>query len=142
MPTTRLSVAKDKLKFVLLEGIHQTAIDALEQDGYSNIVTHPKALAGDALIEAIADAHFVGIGHIGTQIGVLAEQLGMTVVFHDVEAKLPLGNARQLPVLDALLAAADVVSLHVPETAETKNMIGAEQLARMKQGSHLINASP
>src|SRR5438046_9198278 len=61
MPTTRLSVAKDKLKFVLLEGIHQTAIDALEQDGYSNIVAHPKALAGDALIEAIADAHFLGI---------------------------------------------------------------------------------
>src|SRR5207248_7095064 len=83
----------------------------------------------------------VGYGHIGTQIGVLAEQLGMTVVFHDIEAKLPLGNARQLPVLDALLGVADVVSLHVPETPETKNMIGASQLARMKPGSHLINAS-
>ncbi|HJV61398.1 MAG TPA: phosphoglycerate dehydrogenase [Albitalea sp.] len=237
----RLSVPKDKLKFVLLEGIHPTAIDALEQDGYTNIVTAPKALAGDALIEVIHDAHFLGIrsrtqltaavleqapkltaigafcigtnqidlatamrrgvpvfnapfsntrsvaelvlaeiimlmrgiphknaqqhrggwvksaegsfevrgktlgivgyGHIGTQIGVLAEQLGMSVVFHDIETKLPLGNARQLPVLDALLAASDVVSLHVPETAETRNMIGAEQLARMKPGSHLINAS-
>ena len=83
----------------------------------------------------------VGYGHIGTQIGVLAEQLGMSVVFHDIEAKLPLGNARQLPVLDALLAAADVVSLHVPETPETRNLIGAAQLARMKPGSHLINAS-
>jgi D-3-phosphoglycerate dehydrogenase len=83
----------------------------------------------------------VGYGHIGTQIGVLAEQLGMQVVFHDIEAKLPLGNARQLPVLDALLSASDVVSLHVPETPETRNMIGAAQLARMKPGSHLINAS-
>ena len=240
MPT-RLSVSKDKLKFVLLEGIHASAIEVLEQDGYSNVVTLPKALTGDALIEAIADAHFLGIrsrtqltgavlehasrltaigafcigtnqidlaaamrrgipvfnapfsntrsvaelvlaqiimlmrgipqknavlhrggwvksaehsyevrgktlgivgyGHIGTQIGVLAEQLGMSVVFHDIETKLPLGNARQLPVLDALLAVADVISLHVPETPETRNMIGAAQLARMKSGSHLINAS-
>jgi D-3-phosphoglycerate dehydrogenase len=240
MPS-RLSVPKDKLKFVLLEGIHPWAVDALQQDGYSNVVTSPKALAGQALIDMIADAYFVGIrsrtqlteavleqaprltaigcfcigtnqvdlgaamrrgvpvfnapfsntrsvaelvlaqiimlmrgipqknavlhrggwsksaahsyevrgktlgiigyGHIGTQIGVLAEQLGMSVVFHDIEAKLPLGNARQLPVLDALLSASDVVSLHVPETPETKNMIGAAQLARMKPGSHLINAS-
>src|SRR5205814_3208813 len=206
----------EKLKFVLLEGIHASAVDTLRDDGYTQVVTHPKALAGDALIEQVADAHFLGIrsrtqltaavleqapkltaigafcigtnqielatamrrgvpvfnapfsntrsvaelvlaqiimlmrgipqknavlhrggwvksaegsyevrgktlgiigyGHIGTQIGVLAEQLGMTVVFHDVEAKLPLGNARQLPVLDALLAMSDVVSLHVPET--------------------------
>jgi len=237
----RLSVPKDKLKFVLLEGIHPWAVEALQQDGYSNVVSAPKALAGDALVEAIADAHFVGLrsrtqlteavlerapkltaigafcigtnqidltaamrrgipvfnapfsntrsvaelvlaqiimlmrgipeknailhrggwvksaadsyevrgktlgiigyGHIGTQIGVLAEQLGMSVVFHDIEAKLPLGNARQLPVLDALLAVADVVSLHVPETPATQNMIGAAQLGRMKAGSHLINAS-
>jgi D-3-phosphoglycerate dehydrogenase len=83
----------------------------------------------------------VGYGHIGTQIGVLAEQLGMSVVFFDIETKLPLGNARQLPTLDTLLETADVVSLHVPETAETRDMIGAAQLARMKSGSHLINAS-
>ncbi|TMH12049.1 MAG: phosphoglycerate dehydrogenase [Betaproteobacteria bacterium] len=240
MPS-RLSVPKDRLKFVLLEGIHPWAVEALAQDGYTNVVTSAKALAGDELVDAIVDAHFVGIrsrtqlsagvleratkltaigafcigtnqidltaamrrgvpvfnapfsntrsvaelvlaqiimlmrgipqknavlhrggwvksaagshevrgktlgivgyGHIGTQIGVLAEQLGMSVVFHDIEAKLPLGNARQLPVLDALLAAADVVSLHVPETPETRNLIGAAQLARMKPGSHLINAS-
>jgi len=239
--TTRLSVPKDKLKFVLLEGIHPSAIEVLQQDGYTNIVTSPKALAGEALAEAVADAHFLGIrsrtqltadvlerapkltaigafcigtnqidlasamrrglpvfnapfsntrsvaelvlaqiimlmrgipqknavlhrggwvksaegsyevrgktlgivgyGHIGTQIGVLAEQLGMSVVFHDIETRLPLGNARQLPVLDALLALSDVVSLHVPETPETANLIGASQLARMKPGSHLINAS-
>jgi len=239
--TPRLSVPKEKLKFVLLEGIHPSAVEALKQDGYTNIVTSPKALAGDELHETLADAHFVGIrsrtfltaevfaaapkltavgcfcigtnqvdldaalhrgipvfnapfsntrsvaelvlaelillmrgipeknailhrngwvksaansyevrgktlgivgyGHIGTQIGVLAEHLGMSVVFHDIEAKLPLGNARQAASLDALLQVADVVSLHVPETPQTQDMIGAAQLARMKPGSHLINAS-
>jgi len=237
----RLSLAKDKLKFVLFEGIHATAEEAIRGDGYTNLVTHPKALTGDALAEAISDAHFVGIrsrtllteavlekasklvaigafcigtnqialaeamrrgipvfnapfsntrsvaelvlaeiimlmrgiplknaeqhrggwvksaansyevrgktlgivgyGHIGTQIGVLAEQLGMSVAFYDVEVKLPLGNARQVPTLDELLAASDVVSLHVPETPQTVNMIGAAQFAKMKPGSHFINAS-
>ena len=237
----RLSTPKEKLKFVLLEGIHQTAIDTLQQDGYTQIVTSPKALAGEELAAAIADAHFLGIrsrtqltaealarapkltavgcfcigtnqvaldaamrlgvpvfnapfsntrsvaelvlaetvmlmrgiphknavlhrggwvksaarsfevrgktlgivgyGHIGTQIGVLAEQLGMTVVFHDIEAKLTLGNARQLQSLAAVLGTADVVSLHVPETPETQNMIGAAEIALMKPGAHLINAS-
>jgi D-3-phosphoglycerate dehydrogenase len=239
--TPRLSVPKDKLKFVLLEGIHASALDALEADGYTNVVTHPKALEGPALADALRDAHFVGIrsrtqltaqvleqapklaaigafcigtnqidltaamrkgipvfnapfsntrsvaelvlaeiimlmrgiphknavlhrggwvksaagsyevrgktlgivgyGHIGTQIGVLAEQLGMQVVFNDIEAKLPLGNARQLSSLEALLEAADVVTLHVPETPQTQDMIGAAELARMRAGSHLINAS-
>ncbi|UZG44734.1 phosphoglycerate dehydrogenase [Caldimonas thermodepolymerans] len=237
----RLSVDKDRLRFVLLEGIHPSAVEALHRDGYTQVVTHPKALSGEALAEAIGDAHFVGIrsrtrlteavlaqapklvaigafcigtnqidleaaarrgipvfnapfsntrsvaelvvaeivmlmrgipqknallhrggwaksaahayevrgktlgivgyGHIGTQVGVLAEHLGMRVVFHDIEAKLPLGNARQLGSLDEVLEAADVVSLHVPETPATLNLIGAPQLARMKPGSCLINAS-
>ncbi len=237
----RLSVPKEKLKFVLLEGIHPSAVDALNADGYTNVVTSPRALGGDELKAQLADAHFLGIrsrtfltaevfadapklaavgcfcigtnqvdlsaamlrgipvfnapfsntrsvaelvlaelillmrgipeknailhrggwvksaanshevrgktlgivgyGHIGTQIGVLAEHLGMTVVFHDIEAKLPLGNARQAASLDALLQVADVVSLHVPETPQTQNMIGEAQIARMKKGSHLINAS-
>ena len=237
----RLSVPKEKLKFVLLEGIHPSAVDALKADGYTNVVTSPRALGGDELKAQLADAHFLGIrsrtfltaevfadapklaavgcfcigtnqvdlsaamlrgipvfnapfsntrsvaelvlaelillmrgipeknailhrggwvksaanshevrgktlgivgyGHIGTQIGVLAEHLGMTVVFHDIEAKLPLGNARQAASLDALLQVADVVSLHVPETPQTQNMIGEAQIARMKKGSHLINAS-
>ncbi len=239
--TPRLSVAKDKLKFVLLEGIHANAVDALQADGYTQVVTSPKALSGDALVGAIHDAHFVGIrsrtqltaqvlaqapklaaigcfcigtnqvdlgaamrqgvpvfnapfsntrsvaelvlaevillmrgiprknalqhrggwdksaagsyevrgktlgivgyGHIGTQVGVLAEQLGMQVLFHDIEAKLALGNARQAASLDEVLAASDVVTLHVPETPSTQDLIGAAQLARMKPGSHLINAS-
>jgi D-3-phosphoglycerate dehydrogenase / 2-oxoglutarate reductase len=241
MSTPQLSVPKKKLKFVLLEGIHPSAVDALRQDGYTQVVTSPKALEGEALIEHIADAHFLGIrsrtqlteqvltqasklvaigafcigtnqidlltatrrgipvfnapfsntrsvaelvlaeiimlmrgiphknavlhrngwvksaarsyevrgktlgivgyGHIGTQIGVLAEQLGMSVAFYDIETKLPLGNARQLPTLAALLETADVVSLHVPETPATHKMMGAQELARMKPGSHLINAS-
>ena len=239
--STRLSVPKEKLKFALLEGIHPWAVDALREDGYTQVATFAKALAGQELVQAIADAHFVGIrsrtflteavldqapkltaigafcigtnqidlraamlrgipvfnapfsntrsvaelvlaeiimlvrgipeknailhrsgwvksathsyevrgktlgivgyGHIGTQIGVLAEQLGMSVAFYDIETKLPLGNARQVASLDALLAVSDIVTLHVPETPQTKDMIGAAQLERMKPGSHLINAS-
>jgi D-3-phosphoglycerate dehydrogenase len=239
--TPRYSVPKDKLKFVLLEGIHPGAVELLKSDGYTQILTSPKALAGDELIAAVADAHFLGIrsrtlltdevlartpklaaigafcigtnqidlrsalrrgipvfnapfsntrsvaelvlaeivmlmrgiphknaalhrnewlksaegsyeargktlgivgyGHIGTQVGVLAEHLGMRVVFHDIEAKLSLGNARQLASLAAVLEASDVVTLHVPETPETQWMIGAAQLAAMKAGAHLINAS-
>ena len=239
--SVRLSLERNKLKVVLLEGIHPSAVEAFTADGYTQIETHPKALEGQALIDAIADAHFVGLrsrtqltaevleqaqklvavgafcigtnqialdaaarrgvpvfnapfsntrsvaelvlaeiimlmrgipqknallhrggwmksaansfevrgktlgiigyGHIGTQLGLLAEHLGMRVVFYDIETKLPLGNARQLSTLDELLAEADVVSLHVPETPDTKNMMGAEQIARMKKGSFLINAS-
>ncbi|WIH06567.1 phosphoglycerate dehydrogenase [Xanthomonas translucens pv. graminis] len=83
----------------------------------------------------------VGYGHIGTQVGVLAESLGMQVIFHDIEAKLSLGNARAATDLDELLARSDVVTLHVPETPATKDMIGAAQIAQMKPGGHLINAS-
>ena len=237
----RLSLERNKLKVVLLEGIHPSAVEAFTADGYTQIETHPKALEGQALIDAIADAHFVGLrsrtqltaevlekaqklvavgafcigtnqialdaaarrgvpvfnapfsntrsvaelvlaeiimlmrgipqknallhrggwmksaansfevrgktlgiigyGHIGTQLGLLAEHLGMRVVFYDIETKLPLGNARQLSTLDELLAEADVVSLHVPETPDTKKMMGVEQIARMKKGSFLINAS-
>ena len=83
----------------------------------------------------------VGYGHIGTQVGTLAEQLGMRVVFHDIAGRLPLGNARALPTLAALLAESDVVTLHVPETPQTRNLVGRAQLAAMKPGAHLINAA-
>jgi D-3-phosphoglycerate dehydrogenase len=83
----------------------------------------------------------VGYGHIGTQVGILAEHLGMRVIYYDIEGKLPLGNARAVAKLPALLAEADVVTLHVPETPATKNLIGRTQLAHMKKGSHLINAA-
>ena len=239
--STRLSHDTAKLKFLLLEGIHPSAVEILKRDGYEQVETHAQALAGDDLIAAIADAHFVGLrsrtrltaevlqqapklvaigcfcigtnqvdlaaaarlgipvfnapfsntrsvaelvlgeiimllrgiphknavqhrggweksaahsyeargktlgvvgyGHIGTQIGVLAEHLGMSVLYYDIEPKLALGNARPVASLDELLAAADVVSLHVPETPATHNMIAAPQLARMRPGSYLINAA-
>ncbi|HYP84881.1 phosphoglycerate dehydrogenase [Variovorax sp.] len=83
----------------------------------------------------------VGYGSIGAQLSVLAEALGMQVIFYDVVTKLPLGNARQVRSLPELLAQSDIVSLHVPELASTQWMIGAEQIAAMKPGAILINAS-
>jgi D-3-phosphoglycerate dehydrogenase / 2-oxoglutarate reductase len=83
----------------------------------------------------------VGYGAIGSQLSVLAEALGMQVAFYDVISKLPLGNARQLASLPELLAAADVLSLHVPENASTERLIGPREIALMKPGAVLINAS-
>ena len=83
----------------------------------------------------------VGYGHIGTQVGLLAEGLGMRVIFHDIETKLTLGNARAAASLDDLLQRADIVTLHVPQTPQTAMMIGPAELARMRKGSALINAS-
>jgi D-3-phosphoglycerate dehydrogenase len=83
----------------------------------------------------------VGYGHIGTQVGVLAESLGMQVIYYDIETRLALGNARAALSLEGLLEAADVVTLHVPQTPATRHMIAGGQLARMKRGARLINAS-
>jgi D-3-phosphoglycerate dehydrogenase len=83
----------------------------------------------------------VGYGHIGSQIGVLAEAFGMRVLFYDIAAKLPMGNNRSVDKLEDLLAESDFVTLHVPETPQTKNMIGADELAHMKKGACLLNAS-
>jgi D-3-phosphoglycerate dehydrogenase len=235
------SLAKSKIKVVLLEGVHSNAVETFKADGYSDVVSHPKSLAGDQLAAAIRGAYFVGIrsatqltadvlerapkliaigafcigtnqidldcaqsrgipvfnapfsntrsvaelvlaeiillmrgipqrnaaahrgewlktatgshevrgkrlgvvgyGHIGTQIGVLAESVGMQVMYYDVETKLALGNARAVASLAELLEQSDVVTLHVPETPQTEGMIGAEELSRMKQGAKLINAS-
>ena len=83
----------------------------------------------------------VGYGHIGTQVGILAEHFGMRVVYFDIEGKLPLGNARPAASLKALLEESDAVTLHVPETPQTRNLIGREQLAHFRKGAHLLNAS-
>jgi len=83
----------------------------------------------------------VGYGHIGTQVGVLAESLGMHVLFHDIEAKLALGNASPARDLGDLLARSDIVTLHVPQTPETARMIGAAEIGGMRRGAMLINAS-
>ena len=235
------SLDKDKIKILLLEGVHQTAVDVLERAGYTNIEYHKASLGEEALLASIKDAHFVGLrsrtqltaevlhhaeklvaigcfcigtnqvdlasaeklgipvfnapfsntrsvaelvigeiimlmrgipqrnamshrggwlksangsvevrgktlgvigyGHIGTQLGILAETLGMRVIFFDIEDKLPLGNASQVHSMDKLLAQADVVSLHVPETPQTKDMFAKAEFAQMRQGSFFINAS-
>ncbi|WP_304639151.1 phosphoglycerate dehydrogenase [Pseudomonas sp.] len=239
MATTSLD--KGKIKFLLLEGVHQSAVDTLKAAGYTNIEYHTSSLPEAQLKEAIADAHFVGIrsrtqlteeifacapklvavgcfcigtnqvdltaamergvavfnapysntrsvaelvlaeailllrgipeknaschrggwiksatgsfeirgkklgiigyGSIGTQLSVLAEGLGMQVLFYDVVTKLPLGNAQQVGSLTDLLAQADIVTLHVPETAATKWMIGEKEIRAMKKGGILINAA-
>ena len=241
MSTNTNSLAKDKIKILLLEGVHQSALEELKAKGYSNIEYIKTSLSNDDLIAKIADVHFVGIrsrtqltdevlshakklvaigcfcigtnqvnikaaqklgipvfnapfsntrsvaelvlgetllllrgipeksakahrgqwlksavgsveargktlgiigyGHIGTQLGILAETLGMRVRFYDIETKLPLGNASQSPSLKALLGEADVVSLHVPETPQTQDMIGAAEFSAMKTGAIFINAS-
>ncbi|RYG13083.1 MAG: phosphoglycerate dehydrogenase [Burkholderiales bacterium] len=238
---TKTSLDKSKIRFLLLEGIHPSAVEVLRSAGYSQIESLPGALEGPALHEKIAEAHFIGIrsrtqltaeafthahklaavgcfcigtnqvdldaarergiavfnapysntrsvaelvlaeailllrgvpeksavahrggwlksaenayeirgktlgvvgyGSIGTQLSVLAEALGMHVAFFDVVNKLPLGNARQVQKLDDLLSTSDIVTLHVPETPATHQMIGAEQIARLKPGGILINAS-
>ncbi|HEY8432562.1 MAG TPA: phosphoglycerate dehydrogenase [Sandaracinaceae bacterium] len=83
----------------------------------------------------------VGYGHIGSQVGVLAEGFGMNVVFYDIASRLPMGNNRPAASLEDLLEVSDFVTLHVPATPQTRNMIGAEQLRRMRKGSYLLNLS-
>jgi D-3-phosphoglycerate dehydrogenase len=111
---------------------------------WRNAETHrgswPKTAAGSYEVRG-KTLGIVGYGHIGTQVGVLAEGLGLNVIFHDIETQLALGNARQVGSLETLLEASDVVTLHVPETPLTRNMIGGAQLALMKPGAKLINAS-
>ena len=236
-----LSLEKSKIRFLMLEGMHQNALNVLNSQGYSNIEYLKSALDEATLVEKVRDVHFLGIrsrtqitsavlnaanklvaigcfcigtnqvdlqaamrkgipvfnapysntrsvaelvlgqlilllrgipaknalvhrggwsksaeaswetrgktlgivgyGNIGSQLSVLAESLGMQVVYYDVVSKLPLGNARQLPTLEELLALADVVSLHVPELPSTRNMMAAAQFALMKKGAVFINAA-
>ena len=90
---------------------------------------------------ALTTLGIVGYGHIGSQVSVLAEAFGMKVLFYDVVKKLPLGNSQSVGKLPELLKAADFVSLHVPDTSQTRSMIGAKELRAMKKGAALINAS-
>lgn len=235
------SLAKDKIRFLLLEGVHKNALKILNQAGYNNIEYLDHALDKDDLIEKIKDVHFIGIrsrtqlthevlekaekliaigcfcigtnqvdlnaarelgipvfnapysntrsvaelvmaetimlyrgipeknaivhrggwgksaknshevrgktigivgyGSIGSQLSVLAENLGMKVIYHDVVTKLPLGNAIQVESFDELLKQADVVTLHVPDVPSTRWMMKAEQFSKMKEGSFFINAA-
>ncbi|VTM25611.1 D-3-phosphoglycerate dehydrogenase [Stutzerimonas stutzeri] len=239
--TNKVSLDKSKIKFVLLEGVHQSALDTLHEAGYTNIDYYKKALDGNELKAAIKDAHFIGLrsrthltaemidaapkliavgcfcigtnqvdlnaakargipvfnapfsntrsvaelvlgeilllmrnvpkanaevhrgvwnksavgahevrgkklgivgyGHIGSQLSIIAESLGMDVHFYDIENKLPLGNAKQVRNLEELLGSCDVISLHVPELPSTRNLMSAERIAQLKQGAILINAA-
>ncbi|MDM7859561.1 phosphoglycerate dehydrogenase [Alteromonas sp. ASW11-36] len=238
---SKVSLPKDKIKILLLEGLHPSAVETLNNNGYHNIESLKTSLPEDELIEKIKDVHFIGIrsrtqlsanviaaasklvaigcfcigtnqvdlnatqargipvfnapfsntrsvaelvlgqiilllrgipeknakahrgewlksaigsyeargktlgiigyGHIGTQLSILAEHLGMRVQFYDIEDKLVLGNSSQVKSLKKLLNTSDVVTLHVPETAQTKDMIGAKEIAQMKDGAILINAA-
>lgn len=118
---------------MLMRGIPQKSAQC-HRGGWSKSASGSHEVRGKTL-------GIVGYGHIGTQIGVMAEALGMHVIYHDIETKLALGNARNAGDLDALLAMSDIVTLHVPETPATQLMIGANELAKMKPGAHLLNAS-
>jgi D-3-phosphoglycerate dehydrogenase len=118
---------------MLLRGIPQKSAEC-HRGGWSKSAAGSHEARGKTL-------GIVGYGHIGTQVGVLAESLGMHVLFHDIETKLSLGNARPSTDLGDLLRNADVVTLHVPETPATRMMFGAKQIDAMKPGAHLINAS-
>ncbi len=83
----------------------------------------------------------VGYGHIGSQVSVLAEGAGMKVIYYDVEPKLSLGNAAQVNSLDELLKRSDIVSLHIPGSAATKNVLNESRISKMKKGAMLINLS-
>lgn len=83
----------------------------------------------------------IGYGHIGSQLSVLAESMGMSVIYYDVVSLMGMGTAKQVPSLEALLNNADFVTCHVPELPETRNLIAASQMEQMKNGSYLINAS-
>lgn len=236
-----LSLEKDKIRFLLLEGLHENSLKVLNDAGYTNIEYLSHALDPDELAEKIKDAHFIGIrsrtqltrdilekaekliaigcfcigtnqvnlnaamvrgipvfnapysntrsvaelvlaeailllrrvpekstdthaggwnksavgsfetrgktlgivgyGSIGSQLSVLAESLGMKVIYFDTVTKLPLGNARQVGSLNELLANADVVSLHVPDVPSTRNFMTKEKFAQMKEGAIFINAA-
>ena len=118
---------------LLMRGIPQKNAEC-HRGGWSKSASGSHEVRGKTL-------GIIGYGHIGTQVGVLAEALGMQVIYHDIETKLALGNAQPAASLEDLLARADIVTLHVPETPATQNMIGAAQLAAMKPGAHLVNAS-
>jgi D-3-phosphoglycerate dehydrogenase / 2-oxoglutarate reductase len=106
----------------------------VHQGAWRKIAAHCYEVRGKTL-------GIVGYGHIGRQLGVLAEALGMRVLFYDHAAKLPMGNNVAAASLAELLSRADFVSLHVPETPQTRDMIGPAELAAMQKGSYLLNAS-
>lgn len=117
----------------LMRGIHEKSVGAHRGD-WHKVAKNSFEVRGKKL-------GIVGYGHIGSQVSVLAESMGMQVIYYDVIPKLPMGNAHAMDSLDELFAEADVVTLHVPGTPQTKNMIGAAEFAQMKKGAAFINLS-
>lgn len=105
---------------------------AAHQGGWSKDATGSHELRGKTL-------GIIGYGNIGAQVSILAEAMGMKVIFYDIETKLPLGNASDTKSLKELMSQADVVTLHVPETAQTKNLINKSNLKYCKKGAIIIN---
>lgn len=118
---------------LLLRGIPEKSAQA-HRGGWAKTANDSFEIRGKTL-------GIVGYGSIGSQLSVLAESLGMRVIFYDVVSKLPLGNASQIPSLEELLGQADIVTLHVPDLPSTRNLIDQERISQMKPKSVLINAS-
>ena len=118
---------------MLMRGIPQRNA-AAHRGEWLKSATHAHEIRGKTL-------GIIGYGHIGTQLGILAESLGMRVIYHDIENKLPLGNASKRQKLPDLLKESHVVSLHVPQTKQTAGLADARFLKAMRKGAFLINAS-
>jgi D-3-phosphoglycerate dehydrogenase len=118
---------------LLLRGIPEKSAQA-HRGGWAKTANDSFEIRGKTL-------GIVGYGSIGSQLSVLAESLGMRVIFYDVVSKLPLGNASQIPSLEGLLGQADIVTLHVPDLPSTRNLMAQERISQMKPKSILINAS-
>ena len=118
---------------MLMRGIPQRSA-AAHRGEWLKSSTHSHEIRGKTL-------GIIGYGHIGTQLGILAESLGMRVIYHDIENKLPLGNASQRTRVTDLLKESHVISLHVPQTEQTGGMVNQRFLKAMRKGAFLINAS-
>ena len=118
---------------LLLRGIPEKSAQA-HRGGWAKTANDSFEIRGKTL-------GIVGYGSIGSQLSVLAESLGMRVIFYDVVSKLPLGNTSQIPSLEGLLGQADIVTLHVPDLPSTRNLMDQERISQMKPKSILINAS-
>ncbi|NMC40617.1 MAG: phosphoglycerate dehydrogenase [Bacteroidales bacterium] len=97
--------------------------------------------AGNAVEVRGKTLGIIGYGHIGSQVSILAESLGMNIIYYDIEKKLSLGNAKPVNSLEELLRNSDTVTLHVPSTPLTRNMISDKEISMMKKGACLINTS-
>lgn len=117
----------------LSRGIHYVSAQ-MRAGNWLKSSTHRHEVRGKTL-------GIIGYGNIGTQVSVLAESLGMNVVYYDVVPKLPIGNAKSHSTLEELLTVSDFVTLHVPQSESTKNMITLKELGLMKNTSYLLNAS-